>query len=143
MTSGGVVLVDPAGDAVPGLVAGGEVVIAEQFELQGGVERLGDRVKREDPVRPIDWVTCAPRQAAAKCSPVYSPPWSVCMITPATVPPRTAIATHSAARARAVSWWESIANPTQRREDPDGNGWTLREVTTRLPGREPRRCSQE
>jgi len=23
-------------------------------------------------------------------------------------------------------------------EDPDGNGWTLQEVTTRLPGREPR-----
>jgi hypothetical protein len=22
-------------------------------------------------------------------------------------------------------------------EDPDGNGWTLQEVTTRLPGREP------
>lgn len=23
-------------------------------------------------------------------------------------------------------------------QDPDGNGWTLQEVTTRLPGREPR-----
>jgi catechol 2,3-dioxygenase-like lactoylglutathione lyase family enzyme len=23
-------------------------------------------------------------------------------------------------------------------EDPDGNGWTLQEITTRLPGREPR-----
>jgi hypothetical protein len=22
-------------------------------------------------------------------------------------------------------------------EDPDGNGWTLQEITTRLPGREP------
>ena len=22
-------------------------------------------------------------------------------------------------------------------EDPDGNGWTLQEITTRMPGREP------
>jgi hypothetical protein len=42
--AGGVVFVDPAGDAVAGLVAGGEVVVAEDFELEGGVERLGGRV---------------------------------------------------------------------------------------------------
>jgi hypothetical protein len=34
-------------------------------------------VKRDEQVRPIDWVTPAPRQAAANSSPVYSPPWSV------------------------------------------------------------------
>ena len=68
-------------------------------------------LSRADPVRPIDCVTPARRQAWANSSPVYSPPWSVWNITPATDPPRTAMAMHSAARASAASWWTSMANP--------------------------------
>ena len=33
-------------------------------------------LSRADPVRPIDWVMPASRQAWANSSPVYSPPWS-------------------------------------------------------------------
>jgi hypothetical protein len=40
----GVVLVDERCDSPPGLLASGEAVLAEQFEFQGGVEGLGDRV---------------------------------------------------------------------------------------------------
>jgi hypothetical protein len=56
-----------------------------------------------EPVRPIDWVTLALAQAWANSSAVYSLPWSVWKITPATSPPRIAIATHSAARASSAS----------------------------------------
>jgi hypothetical protein len=37
------------GHGVAGVLAGGEVVVAEQFELQGGVERLGGRVVQRGP----------------------------------------------------------------------------------------------
>src|SRR3984893_19151964 len=73
-------------------------------------------LSRAEPVRPMDWVTPALRQACTKRLPVYSPPWSVWNSTPATAPPRIAMATHSAARASAASWWMPMANPTQRRE---------------------------
>jgi hypothetical protein len=57
-------------------------------------------------------------QAARKIFAVYSLPWSVCMITPATAsfPPRTATAIASAAWASSASWCSSIAKPTTRRE---------------------------
>jgi hypothetical protein len=45
-------------------------------------------VSSAEPVRPIDWVIPVRRQAWAKHSPVYSPPWSVWNTTPATDPPR-------------------------------------------------------
>jgi len=62
----------------------------------------------------MDWVTPAVRQAFMNRLPVYSPPWSVWNSTPATAPPRIAMATHSAARASSASWWMHMANPTQR-----------------------------
>lgn len=69
-----------------------------------------------EPTRPIDWVTRNDAQARAKRSPTYSPPLSVWKITPATSPPRTAAAMHSAAFATAESWCSLIAKPGRRRD---------------------------
>ena len=49
-----------------------------------------------EPTRPIDWLMPSRWHAARKWFAVYSPPWSVCMITPGTCPPRTATAMTSA-----------------------------------------------
>jgi hypothetical protein len=54
-------------------------------------------LSRTDPVRPIDWTIPADWQTRANAPPENSPPWSVCSTTPATCPPRTAIATCTAA----------------------------------------------
>ena len=44
-----VVLVDPTGDRPTGLLPGSEVVAAQQFELDGGVERFRGRVVQRRP----------------------------------------------------------------------------------------------
>jgi hypothetical protein len=49
-----------------------------------------------DPGRPIDWRMPGLVQACRNRAAVYSPPWPVCMMTPGTVPPRTATAITSA-----------------------------------------------
>ena len=49
-----------------------------------------------DPGRPIDWRMPSRAQAARTIPAVYSLPWSVCMMTPGTCPPRTATAMASA-----------------------------------------------
>ena len=49
-----------------------------------------------DPGRPIDWETASRVQACRNSRAVYSLPWSVCMMTPGTAPPRTATAMASA-----------------------------------------------
>jgi hypothetical protein len=49
-----------------------------------------------DPGRPIDWEMDSRVQAARNSRAVYSLPWSVCMMTPGTAPPRTATAITSA-----------------------------------------------
>ena len=53
-------------------------------------------LSRADPGRPIDWAMPTRWQAAWKARAVYSLPWSVCMITPGTWPPRTVMAMASA-----------------------------------------------
>ena len=73
-------------------------------------------LSRADPVRPMDWVMPALWQASMKRLAVYSLSWSMWNSTPVTTPPRTAMATHSAARASSASWWMPVTNPTQRRE---------------------------
>jgi hypothetical protein len=44
----------------------------------------------------MDWEMESRWQAALKWAAVYSLPWSVCMMTPGTAPPRTATAITSA-----------------------------------------------
>jgi hypothetical protein len=55
-------------------------------------------------------------QAARNAPAVYSPPWSVCMMTPGTWPPRTATAIASAPQASCALWCSLSANPSTRRE---------------------------
>jgi hypothetical protein len=45
-----------------------------------------------EPGRPIDWQMDSRWHAARNSRAVYSLPWSVCMMTPGTCPPRTATA---------------------------------------------------
>ena len=49
-----------------------------------------------EPGRPIDWRMHSRLQACRNRLAVYSLPWSVCMMTPGTCPPRTAAAMASA-----------------------------------------------
>lgn len=70
----GVAVLDPGGDRGPGRGLGGEVLHGAEFELQRGVPGFDDRVvNRQEPGRPIDWVTPSRAQAAWNERAVYSP----------------------------------------------------------------------
>ena len=82
---------------------GVEAAAGQQLVLESRVEALAAVLFNAEPTRPIDWVICSAVHVFANRSPVYSPPLSEWKITPATSPPRTAAAMHSAAFASDVS----------------------------------------
>ena len=54
--------------------AGAVVAAVDQLDLEGGEERLGDRVVQADPVWPIDWRSPSRAQASMQAVEVYSLP---------------------------------------------------------------------
>jgi hypothetical protein len=93
-----VVVLDPGRDPGPGRRLGRVVLDAPQLELQGGVPRLDDRViqRRPGPAHGLgDGKPLAGSPEVGR-GVLLRLPWSVCMMTPGTAPPRTATAITSA-----------------------------------------------
>ena len=73
MPAGAVVVFDPASDRVTGLFTSLEVGCCATVPIPGSsLNDSATALSRADPVRPIDCVTPASRQAWANSSPVYS-----------------------------------------------------------------------
>jgi hypothetical protein len=111
------VVLDPGADPGPCRSPGREVLDRAELELQGGVPGLDDRVvNRQDPGRPIDWEMQSRWQARRTRPAVYSPPWSVCMMTPGTWPP--AIASNACAGYCTVTWSQDLSPTTDTKMAP-------------------------
>ena len=89
-------VVDNPTPEIWGRCPGIEVLDRAELEFQGRVPGPAPRGGWRGPGRPIDWRMPSRVQAWRTLAAVYSLPWSVCMITPRTWPPRTAAAIASA-----------------------------------------------
>ena len=99
MAPDGVVLVDPVRHHLAGLRPGGEVITVQQLKLQRGVKRLRSGViqRRTGATHGLAYLG-ASADLSEHLTGVLTA-LSVWKTTPATCPPRTAIAMHNAARA--------------------------------------------
>jgi hypothetical protein len=87
-----VVLLDPGGHSDPGLGLGAKCSSWRSSNSNVECQLSMTALSSAEPALPIDCLTPTRPQAAWKFLAVYSLPWSVCMMTPATagLPPRTA-----------------------------------------------------